>query len=765
MSQLVQGQEDILETLNRMQQSARNDNANLGESVAPETAMNRDQVQRTMWDLLKSNSALPHWAAGTSPGSSNQSMKEQDHQLCRKIVQSLYFENLNYRGGTIPEAHAKTCKWIFQEPQLNDEQVPAWSSFPNWLEGNSTDIYWITGKPGAGKSTLVKFILGNHKMEQCLQKWLVGSPLLILGYYFWIAGSEIHRSREGLLRAMLFQALDSKPHLVPKVLLARWTMLRLFGDRFPQPRWEIEELLDIFRRLVAEVTKEGKLVLVIDGLDEFQGNHTHSINLIHEIGTWRRLKICVSSRPEYIFRDAFIHSPSLQVENLTRGDINLYVRDHFGKSQGFRDLRAIYGNDVNCLITGVVDKAKGVFLWVKVVVADLLEGFTNGDSLPKLQATLDELPDDLSELFQAIWDRIDSQFYKEASHLFQILESAARFPSGLSAFVLWLSDDDCHITMSSKDVISINQTAIVVSLKRKLSSRTRGLLEIHNNERVDYMHRTVRDWVVKLERQLQSFSSPDYDPYLMLLKGKTLQIASYPTTSLSSDTHFWEIVSYLFGYASYVKDIESNRPLFISTLDRIDVELTRLSLAKDKHGYYALYSQEFSPTSHKHLPHWSTLQTRGNSGLTITSAFDTPPTNYIGFISQIPLAPYVREKILTKSSLLFPNSPILDPVEAVSFQVGFTNCFIAGRPLYFDMCLKSDEERLELLRFMLAQGADSTRLKVRLNDDRKRWSPKSESWRNKLLQIVKEEEVELKKRSGLPHRLARRFKVGISRFK
>lgn len=742
--QIAQRQTNILETLQRSQLGPQDESPTRDSVDAEENTISRDQLQRTTWDLLRSNRGLIETSgtngnARTNLASLDPKIREADSQLCGRLVESLFFENLGYRKEAIAAAHVKTFEWIFQEPQLDAQGLPAWSNFPRWLEDDTSEIYWITGKPGAGKSTLVKFILGHPSTLGCLSRWASRPPLLILGYYFWNAGSELQKSHEGLLRTMLFQALDHQPDLVPRVLFPRWAMMKLFGDNFTPPRWDVEELMTAFQQLISEVTKKGKILLVIDGLDEFQGSHHRLVDLIRDISTRRHLKICVSSRPWNVFRDAFVRSPSLAVENLTRDDIDLYVRDHFGGSEGFRELRAMQTTAADALIRDVVDKAQGVFLWIKVVVAALLEGLSEGDRLAELQRTLDDLPEDLSQLFQAIWDRIDSRYHDEASQLFQIMEEAAGLPWGLSALTLWLSDKDHDINMTKADVDDINQEAVVLALKRRLSSRTKGLLEIHPDNRVNYMHRSVFDWIAEHSGALRFASSPEFDPHLALLKGETLRMVG-KHDPFGSTGHFWDAVSHLFRHASHVKeDMEANMPLFFSALDRVNIELTRLSPP--------LYGNPFSPSSRggpvlTPLPHWSCLQFFSR-GLNNNTVFDTPLSSYIGFTAQIPLTAYVRAKVLADPNLNpLPSADtrVMNLVEAAAFEVGCSNCVKRGRSLDYSQSRKSDEDRLQLIRFLIIQGLDPSRLAARLRKDVSGWwMPQSTSWKMSLLQAIQEE--------------------------
>lgn len=68
---------------------------------------------------------------------------------------SLFFAEHQARHEQVPEAYKTTFGWIFD---ANKSALGAWDNFADWLrKGNG--IYWIHGKPGAGESTLMSYIL------------------------------------------------------------------------------------------------------------------------------------------------------------------------------------------------------------------------------------------------------------------------------------------------------------------------------------------------------------------------------------------------------------------------------------------------------------------------------------------------------------------------------------------------------------------------------------------------------------------------------
>jgi hypothetical protein len=64
----------------------------------------------------------------------------------------------------------------------------------------------------------------------------------------------------------------------------------------------------------------------------------------------------------------------------------------------------------NDLISYIVTDAEGVFLWVSLVVNDLLRGLADGDDINRLQTRLNALPKNLEGLYWRILERIPENY-------------------------------------------------------------------------------------------------------------------------------------------------------------------------------------------------------------------------------------------------------------------------------------------------------------------------------------------------------------------
>lgn len=128
----------------------------------------------------------------------SQSLSRQHRLLC-----ALSFKTIRMRHSSIKDAHASTFKWA----------LPDQHDFARWLR-SGRGIYWIKGKAGSGKSTLMRFVSQHPLSLEYLTEWAQDQRPIIASHYFWHAGNSLQKSQVGLLRTLLFGIFKQCPELI-----------------------------------------------------------------------------------------------------------------------------------------------------------------------------------------------------------------------------------------------------------------------------------------------------------------------------------------------------------------------------------------------------------------------------------------------------------------------------------------------------------------------------------------------------------------------
>ena len=441
--------------------------------------------------------------------------------LC--ILNSLDFETRQSRQSEISGTEQQTFKWIFDDHHVPNNQLVG---FREWLQlGN--DIYWISGKAGSGKSVLMNYIAHEPLTQNLLQSWAGTTRLIIAKHFFWNAGAPMQKSQQGLLQSLLREICGQCLELVPIVCPFRWKRYHEIGAT-----WTRLELLEAFKKLSEQRSLSLKFCFFVDGVDEYDGDdYTHIINVLKSLNSSPSVKICLSSRPWNIFVRAFgadTHQ-RLLLEDHNEYDIHQYVKNKFKEDEQFKILQSREPRSSD-LIDQIVQNAQGVFLWVRIVVKNLLRGLCNDDNLSDLQNRLQSLPTTLTAYFQHMFDNID-EFYREETS--EILLICLEGIQPLSLLALWFYERERVIpnyALQAKKTpfARADVVAVFESMHKRLNARGQDLLEIEADTiivedliyTVRFSHLTVKEFLSKPDmlKKLHSWKSKNFDARISLCK-------------------------------------------------------------------------------------------------------------------------------------------------------------------------------------------------------------------------------------------------------
>ncbi|KAK3312753.1 hypothetical protein B0H66DRAFT_607812 [Apodospora peruviana] len=702
--------------------------ADMADYVRSTLAFGDQKAMREMRsDLQKATIANMDWkpdpSMSSEPWPHETFMDRNISSVARIVCESFHFEAFEAREAAIADSIMQTYSWIYDRHPIRPDGEPVWSSFPDWLEGPSDPTYWITGKPGSGKSTILKHILKNPALRDHLGKWARDDrPLVIASYYAWNAGTTLQKSIQGLKRTLLSQVLAQYPGLLPMLVPRRWAYFMAIQGVLEMGNasdWEVDESFGILLSLAG---KNIYLAIFIDGLDEFDVHPKEVVSLIEVISSASSgdgVKICVASRPWVEFDDAYRDVPKLQMDLFTHADMKTYVLYNFSGCRALSDLRKLYPIETAQLEQDIAQKANGVFIWLKVVVDALMESATEGAGISELQGILESLPSNISQLYDAIWARIPEHNRRRGAVLLRLVQITADYCQ-LNWSLAWLADeyafrqyDDIateHTMISGvsmeTDVAFVNDFCAI--LKRKLASRTRGLLEIGrpgntigtNEGVVNFTHRTAQDWArgnEVLDGLIQQCGD-SFDPYLFLVEMFTIWLTP-ERLQLMSKTHLWEkAIEPTLWYGSRITTSgpSQNIDKLVRALDvfgaRVDVALA---------------------------------QRNGRSVWTGSIPLTIRENDFVGLAARFAILPYLQAKAAEDERILFRlrgtsrtpgilESAVLGYRELREDET-FTPGSISTRTTRKNQdihCIHAAPLRLETVRFLIDQGVEQYSMSI-----------------------------------------------------
>ena len=701
------------------------------QKVIDQFLRSSDKNQQHQADLLEAvlqkNSQADHanLVACTPTPSTGMAEEERQSYQISQFLSQLRYEGMPDRHERITKAHKKTFDWIYQGLEVSNG---SWSNFVEWLE-NGVGPYWITGKAGAGKSTLCKYLYGDPRTRQHLQSWAGKNRLVIAGFFFWSSGTKLQMSQEGLLQTLLFEALSQCPFLIPLLFPQRWRSLRF--SSMQHCTWTKSELLQAFE-LLCKQSKLVKFCFFIDGLDECGGDHGELVSLFTEIITSSDVRVCLSSRPWLLFEDAFGQSSNLILQDLTYPDIKHYIATTLCENARYLELEQeepVFASD---LVEKIAKKASGVWLWVYLVTHSLLDGLTNSDKLSDLQRRLKSTPTDLEDLYKKMLDSIDGFYVENASQLFQTVLAAQRPPSLLG---LSFADEDDPLFALQAEIEPLGDEAMLSrchAMRRRLNSRCKGLLEVsspksstewapltikmsskcdlelldsHQKPRicenlyyeppdshfqstadlkVEYLHRTVRDFMTRPEvlSKLVAATKTNFDPDLALCRSYLLQLKTLHPKLVTRE-RFWELINNYMYHTVVMKAFTTVS--LMSMFDELDRTATKLAVTP--RFVSSTVGRAFSVDSGIH---WTSTGPGGRRGNTLSA-----------FAVQYELYQFIEAKVQESDFDLYDQNgrPLLD-YATVDWK---PSCTKEARRIY-------DDDRVlrnrRIIKLLLERGAD-----------------------------------------------------------
>jgi hypothetical protein len=382
------------------------------------------------------------------------------------LPDALAFEQMDFRSATIAPAYSKTCDWLFSA-----------APYMRWrdqdLVSEHNGFLWIKGKPGAGKSTVMKHAWQHARATYDDEK--------TMSFFFNARGTALGKSVEGMYRCLLLQMEGQVPHLSSRVAIADRSVYRSTG-------WPVAILQDLFRQGVLHLCRETKLNCYIDALDEGDDEDQvrEMVEFFYELAERAvpdglAFRVCLASR--YYPKISVRTSEELRLEDQAGHDTDISNFVH-------KKLRLRSGQLKERLASEIKRRSSGVFLWVVLVVAILNRESDHGNH-HLIEEQLHNIPNGLLQLFEELLTRSgsDSRFFPAI----QWVLYAVRPLEPAELYIAVLIGTSCACELNAEGMTLKEQLFDAETVDDFILSSSKGLLEVRDLK-VQFIHETVREY-------------------------------------------------------------------------------------------------------------------------------------------------------------------------------------------------------------------------------------------------------------------------------
>ena len=278
--------------------------------------------------------------------------------------------------------------------------------YRRWRSSDESDLLWVKGKPGCGKSILAAVAVTDLKLGL--------SPGVALAYAFCRNEDESTREPSTILGALAKQIGQELPDVDP-VLESEY----LASQPGQKPTHRTVQAC-----LQSVVSPFKTVFIVIDALDECQNNKVLAQDLLDLMRDKEgvRVKIAVFSRPDYDLENFF--KPYMRIrpdDGDNQVDLEAYIGSLFPDEPH---------SDVNRNIRAeCVAKANGMFLWVSLLWKNLPKGLKSNQKLDRVKKFPPGLGNIYNRILQDIWEQ-DEDIRLDAFHVLLWVTHARRALTG-----------------------------------------------------------------------------------------------------------------------------------------------------------------------------------------------------------------------------------------------------------------------------------------------------------------------------------------------
>ncbi|CAJ2505786.1 Uu.00g131800.m01.CDS01 [Anthostomella pinea] len=545
-----------------------------GETI-PKASLAYEGLNVTVDDIMENHLKMARFATRQDPGyyqlvgHINTEAKIIRNQ---EILKALDFD-MGIEEGPSDEAYRQTSSWLLSAKGSNESV----SRFHAWLQAPGS-IFWFSGTPASGKSTVMKYALHDPQTRELLQEWAGEHEVIVAAIFLNEGGSHVQTTVN--LSQAFYQLFARK---------ADSLRICLFIDGLDEYRLADQEGYAMEGSSSASCTTIGEDGQVSLGSSKWiNDSHLEIARLITDLAEQEHFKLCVSSRELAPFKAAFRDYPGLRVHLQTQEFIVQYCRDRLDNvAPGISDSQVP-------LCQEVARKSRGDILWARLAMDILMEG-----SLKRLKSTLETLPTQLfgaNGIYMRMVQDLAPHQQRAACRIIHIILKAQEPPSLVTlafaeeGYLAGPKQQQKHPSVGElaiahdrlQPMTLQDLGSIADRMERRLATCCAGLLEAREKDhRVVFMHLTAKEFIFKgdIWDKLNVTPPNKIEVYYSLMSGTLRYLRCLPLLrpivtrgpKPKFTAEAWVCISSILRYAEQGSDESFDPVAYCELLDELDL--------------------------------------------------------------------------------------------------------------------------------------------------------------------------------------------------